>query len=247
MLQITYASCDVVARFCSDVRILAFRHFAWTFQSSSTIKRPFLHPQGKHRLSPFPVFAKYSFWLLVFRCFYTPLEMSSVLFPWLHFLKSSFGSDTTCMTQKIFSDFSVEQASLWRGCDCQWTGCIIRSGSDTYVNISLFSQKLFPTHLPLDQKTCAWLQRADLMIQKEKPWPRVTEYVQLIKRKAELPAPNSYFGVLSICIVVPLCQSFWVVSAYPESSIITPSQSQKRCTFTTHLAMDWIFVFPQHS
>lgn len=154
------------------------------FRGAISFKRSFFHPQGKHRLLPFPVFAKYSFWLSVFRCFYTPLEMSGVLFPWLLFLKSSFGNGTTYMTQKIF--FSRT------GHLCEETMIASELGVSCVLGLILilragffFLSKLFPKHLPLDEKSPARLPRADLMIRKEKPWPRITEYVQLIKHKVE--------------------------------------------------------------
>lgn len=122
------------------------------FGTVISIKRPLFHPQGKHRLLPFPLFAKHSLRLLVF---IHPLRGLVCCFHGY-----SFWRVLLAMVQpawlRVFSDVSVElRASLWRGCDCQWTGYIVCSGFDTYINISFFLSKPFPKTFTFGSKcTC---------------------------------------------------------------------------------------------
>lgn len=145
--QTTDASCEVSHhRTCSEARILAFR----LSRPAITIKRSLFYPQGKNRLFlPLPVFAKHSFWLLVFRCFYIPLETSGVLFPWRLFLKSFSGTCTTCMTQnfQIFSitghlcDKAVTDSELSVSCVLGLTLTLTSVPSQAFPTVFIFGSE----------------------------------------------------------------------------------------------------------
>lgn len=122
------------------------------FQSGHSIKGPCF--PYKHRLLPFPVFAKHSFWLSVFLMFlYTSWDIRcavSMDTP----SQELFGNCTTCMTQGVFRSSTEQAFSVIR----LWLAgpCIIYSGSNTYINITVSLPKIFQKCVSLDQKTYAW-------------------------------------------------------------------------------------------
>ena len=129
---------------------LLFDFMLRPFGAAISIKRPLFHPQGKHRLLPFPMFAKHSLRLLVF---IHPLRGLVCCFHGYSFWRVLLAK-VQPVRLRFFSDVSVElSASLSRGCDCQWTGHIVCSGFDTYINISFFFFKTFSQNIHL------WIKR----------------------------------------------------------------------------------------